>query len=48
MVILVCNGQWIEVESVEFLDIEENMAGEDVMTFTCPACQETHKSRIYG
>jgi len=35
------------VESVEYLDIEENMQGKDVLTFVCPHCNEQVKALIW-
>ena len=38
------------VEEVEFLDIEEDIQGADVMTFACPFHPEVGRlqSRVYG
>lgn len=48
VVVLSCNKQYFDADKVEFLDIEEDMSGRDVMTFKCPTCGETHKSLILG
>jgi hypothetical protein len=31
----------------ETLNIEEDFDGADVLTFVCPLCGKTHKSRIF-
>jgi hypothetical protein len=33
---------------VEFLNIEEDMQGRDILTFGCPKCKETQKSLRRG
>ncbi len=35
-------------DKVEFLNIEEDMQGRDVLTFTCPSCNKTKKSWRFG
>lgn len=35
-------------DEVEFLGIEEDFEGADVLTFRCPLCKQVHKSRRYG
>lgn len=47
-VVLTCNSQHVAADDVAFLDVAEDAQGRDVMTFTCPKCQEVHKSLIYG
>lgn len=47
-VILPCSKDRVSEEDVEFLDIEEDAEGRDVLTFTCPQCGETHKSLRFG
>jgi lactate dehydrogenase-like 2-hydroxyacid dehydrogenase len=32
----------------EFVDIAEDIQGSDVLTFVCPDCKTTQKSRRYG
>ena len=39
---------WIPEDETEFLDIEEDIQGADVLTFKCPHCKTTQKSRRYG
>lgn len=39
-----CNGQEINVDDVEFLDIEEDFNGRDLMTFGYQG--EVHKSYV--
>ena len=52
-VLLECNDdpmmvmEWVDVESVTFLNIEEDFEGRDVMTFVCPKCGNSHKSLVY-
>jgi hypothetical protein len=48
VVILACNKNRVKVDSVEFLDIEEDIQGRDVITFKCPVCSANHKSYILG
>jgi hypothetical protein len=47
-VICSCNNDRVNVNDVEFLDIEEGPAGEDRMTFVCPICGEDHVSVVLG
>jgi len=49
-VIVTCQQatEYLETEEVEFLNIEEDMQGRDVMTFKCPLCGEIHKSLVFG
>ena len=42
-----CNA-WIEEESVEFVNIEEDFQGKDMLTFICPKCKTTQKSHRVG
>lgn len=39
---------WQDEKKVEFLNIEEDIQGADVLTFKCPGCGTTQKSRRYG
>jgi hypothetical protein len=39
---------WIEENKTEFLNIEEDMQGRDVITFRCPGCEQIHKSLSYN
>lgn len=36
------------VEEVEFVDIEEDWRGADLMTFICPDTFTEEKSNVYG
>jgi predicted RNA-binding Zn-ribbon protein involved in translation (DUF1610 family) len=47
-VVLECTKEKVKESKIKFVDIEENLYGEDVLTFECPKCGETHKSRRYG
>jgi len=48
VVVLSCDGTRIDEKTVEFLGIEEDIQGADILTFKCPRCGEQHKSRRYG
>jgi hypothetical protein len=39
-----CSGQEIDVEKVEFIDVEEDFNGRDLMTFAYQG--EVHKSYV--
>jgi hypothetical protein len=45
---LECTGEFVEESEVEFLDISENIFGEDVMLYLCPVCGEEHESKRFG
>lgn len=47
-VVLACNSERVDEEEIEFENIEEDFQGADVLTFICPRCGESHKSRRYG
>jgi hypothetical protein len=47
-VVLTCTGEQVPENTVESLDIEEDDAGRDVLTFKCPECGEEHKSLRLG
>lgn len=47
-VILSCNKDWVDEETVEFVDICEGPMGEDILTFVCPECGENHQSKRLG
>jgi len=38
----------INEEDTEFIDIEEGMMGEDILTFKCPICKKTKRSKRFG
>jgi len=35
-------------QKVEFLNIEEDIQGRDIMTFKCPKCQTKQRSHRFG
>lgn len=39
---------WVNVDDTEFINIEEDFQGADLMTFECPHCNTKQKSRIFG
>lgn len=41
-----CGFGWVAAADVECLNIEENIHGEDVVTFTCPSCHFQVKSLV--
>jgi ssDNA-binding Zn-finger/Zn-ribbon topoisomerase 1 len=41
-----CKGEF-QSDKVEFLNIEEDIQGKDVMTFTCPKCETEEKSNVF-
>ena len=43
-VMLTCTKDWCLEEEVESLNIEEDIEGRDVLTFTCPECGQVHQS----
>ena len=47
-VLLSCTKEYFDEALVEFLNIEEGIQGQDVLTFTCPRCADTHKSLMFG
>ncbi len=47
-VVTACDHAWVSSESVEFLDIQEDIQGRDVMTFRCPKCGAEHNSYVVG
>lgn len=47
-VILGCCQESVAEKEVEFIDVEEGLFGEDILTFKCPKCGEEHRSRRYG
>lgn len=48
VVVLTCDKSYYDVNKVKFIDISESMLGEDIITYECPKCNETHKSFILG
>lgn len=47
-VVLTCNKEYVAESSVRFLNIEEDYAGRDLLTFICPECGQVHKSFRLG
>lgn len=47
-VILGCTKDWIDEDMVEFVDIEEDFEGRDVLTYKCPICDQIHRSKRFG
>lgn len=43
-VYLECTDDYIPECEVEFLNIEEDFEGREVLTFKCPECGQVHKS----
>lgn len=41
-------GEWIDEKDTEFVDIEEDMQGADILTFICHGCMTLQKSRRYS
>jgi len=39
-----CNQELIDENLVEFINIEEDIQGRDIMTFRCPLCGLEHRS----
>lgn len=47
-VTLSCDGDRVDERTVKVEDIEEDIQGRDVLTFTCPRCGEVHRSYRLG
>jgi hypothetical protein len=41
-------GEHHSTKEVEFLNIEEDIQGRDLMTFMCPVVEEETKSLVFG
>lgn len=43
-----CSSEWIPIQEVaiEFVDVSENVYGEDVITYKCSMCGEIHSSIV--
>lgn len=39
---------WINEKDVEFVNIEEDFQGADILTFICPMCGQKRKSHRVG
>jgi len=42
-----CND-YVDEDDTEFVNIEEGMQGEDILTFICPICNTRQRSRRLG
>lgn len=40
--------QMVDEQDTTFVNIEEDFEGHDVLTFVCPICGTTQKSKRYG
>ena len=47
-VMLECTGDYIPEDEVEFLNVEEDFEGHDVLTFKCPKCGKKHQSMRFA
>jgi hypothetical protein len=43
-----CCSEWIDERDVHVENIEEDTDGADLLTFTCPRCGHSHRSRRIG
>ena len=41
-------GEHHSTAQIEFLNIEEDIQGRDIMSFTCPVENESTKSLVFG
>lgn len=41
-----CQEEWLPTDEVEFVDIQENVYGEDVLAYLCSCCGEVHESVV--
>jgi len=41
-------GEYHGTKEVEFLNIEEDILGRDLVTFICPVVEEETKSLVFG
>jgi len=48
VVTLTCNGDKVDEDTVEFVNIEEDMQGRDLLTFVCPECGKEHTAYRLG
>jgi len=48
VVTLTCNGDKVDEDTVEFVNIEEDFQGRDLLTFVCPVCGKEHKAYRLG
>jgi len=49
-IVVYCNTcrEWYDEKKVEFINIEEGMQGEDILTFKCPVCSTIRSSKRLG
>jgi hypothetical protein len=47
-VVLDCNRTVVDERTVKVENIQEDLHGRDVLTFTCPACGQQHQSLRFG
>jgi len=47
-VLLDCSREMVDEQTVKVENIEEDLHGRDVLTFTCPACGQQHQSLRFG
>ena len=38
--------KWIDTDSTEFVNIQEGIFGQDIMTFICPTCKSEQESDV--
>ena len=43
-----CIMAYIDEVDVEFVDVQEDFEGKDVLTYICPHCLEEHQSKRFG
>lgn len=45
-----CNTckKWIDEKETKFINIEEGIQGEDILTFKCPVCSSVSSSKRLG
>lgn len=46
-VTLPCSKDEVTTKDLAILGIEENLYGEDTITYICPNCDKEHKSIVY-
>jgi len=47
-VTLQCTKEAVKLSEVKFLDVSEDIQGQDVISFTCPKCSQQHRSLVRG
>lgn len=43
-VMLPCTEQWADESEVEFMGVQSDVSGRDLLTYRCPSCDEVHES----